>query len=74
MADHTAETLTEHLRQYADVVIGHDAVHPDRNDCGGVGGCALMRAEHDAQEEVTDAVDRAVRRGLILRVEVGRRG
>lgn len=74
MADHTAENLAEDFRQYADVVRGHDAVHPDRNDCGGVGGCALMRAEHDAQEAITDRLEHAARRGKLLRFEVVSRG
>jgi hypothetical protein len=66
VADYTAENVTEFLRQHRDVVRGHDAVHPDRNDCGGVGGCALMRAEHDAETRIVDALVEAARRGLRL--------
>lgn len=47
-----SEMTLDAIRRHADVVRGHDAVHPDRNDCGGVGGCNLMRAEHDAEVEV----------------------
>jgi hypothetical protein len=30
----------------------HDQVHPDRNDCGGVGGCSMMRAAHDLKTQM----------------------
>lgn len=62
------ERLTDSIRQHADVVRAHDAVHPDRNACGGVGGCAIMRAEHNAEEEVTDALDYAARKNVTLTV------
>lgn len=67
-----ADRVTDAIRQHADVVRGHDAVHPDRDVCGGVGGCALMRAEHDAEVEVTDCLDHAARRGLRLSVLVAK--
>lgn len=70
MVDHTAANLTERIRQHADVVRGHDAVHPDRNACGGVGGCALMRTEHHTETEVIDALVDAARRGLHLHMEL----
>lgn len=66
MSDHTAENLTERIRQHADVVRGHDAVHPDRDACGGVGGCALMRAEHDAEQDVIEALEHAARRKVAV--------
>jgi hypothetical protein len=46
------------------VVRGHDAVHPDRNDCGGVGGCALMRAEVDAERVLLEVLQDLVRAGI----------
>lgn len=61
MKDYTAENLTERIRQHADIVRGHDAVHPDRNECGGVGGCGLLRAEADAEEQVIEALVHAAR-------------
>lgn len=69
--NHTAENLTDLIRQHADVVRGHDTVHPDRFGCGGVGGCALMRAEHDAEAEIVKALARAARRSLTLTVVSG---
>lgn len=56
------EILSEAIRQHADLVVGHDAVHPDRSDCGGVGNCALMRAEHWAEVEIIDRLVEVARR------------
>lgn len=64
----TQENVADRIRQHADVVRGHDAVHPDRNDCGGFGGCALMRAEHDAEQEITDALVHTARAGVVLEI------
>lgn len=66
-----AENATGVIRQHADVVRGHDAVHPDRNECGGVGGCLLMRAEHDAETAVTDSLIYAARHGYAYTVTAG---
>lgn len=30
----------------------HDRMHPDRNECGGVGGCTLMRAAADLEQQM----------------------
>lgn len=57
-----AEGLSDQLRQYGDVIRGHDAVHPDRDVCGGVGGCGLMRAEAEIMEEIRDRLDALARR------------
>lgn len=62
MADHLKEHRDDAIRQHADVVRGHDAVHPNRSDCGGMGGCALMRAEHEAEQEVIRLLVAAARR------------
>lgn len=53
--------LADAIRQHADVVRGHDAVHPDRADCGGVGSCGLMRAEHEAEVEIINMLVRSAR-------------
>lgn len=63
------DRLNEDMRQHADVVRGHDAVHPDRNDCGGVGGCALMRAEVATERDVLAALKTAARQSIKLTVE-----
>lgn len=35
----------------------HDLVHPDRGQCGGVGGCAMMCTAHDRETEMMQALD-----------------
>lgn len=66
MSDHAAENATQAIKEHAEVVRGHDAVHPDRSDCGGLGNCALMRAEHDAEEAVIERLAHAARHGKTL--------
>lgn len=46
--------LTDELNQYLDLARGHAAVHPDRNQCGGVGGCLMLRTEVDQLHEIED--------------------
>lgn len=35
----------------------HDLIHPDRSDCGGVGGCSMMLAAHRLEECMHDALE-----------------
>lgn len=35
----------------------HDRQHPDRDRCGGVGGCSMMFAAHDLATQMIDALD-----------------
>lgn len=35
----------------------HDLVHPNRSDCGGVGGCSMMRHANDLEKQMLDALD-----------------
>lgn len=34
----------------------HDRMHPDRGQCGGVGGCPMMRAAVELQHDMIDAL------------------
>jgi len=34
----------------------HDREHPDRNECGGVGGCTAMRLAVDLEHQMADAL------------------
>jgi hypothetical protein len=34
----------------------HDKLHPDRGECGGVGGCEMMFAAVGLQHEMIDAL------------------
>ena len=36
----------------------HDKQHPDRSECGGVGGCSMLAAGCDLKHEMIDAFDR----------------
>ena len=58
------------FRQYMEVIRGHDAVHPDRDECGGVGGCALLRAECDAEDVVLRRLKDVARFNSVYTVKV----
>lgn len=62
VATNMTDGLQDAIRQHADVIVGHDAVHPDRDACGGVGGCALMRAEVDAEQDIRDRLEGLARK------------
>lgn len=62
------DNLNANVRRHREVIVGHDAVHPDRNVCGGVGGCALMMTEHETEQAVIDQLEYAAREGLVLRI------
>lgn len=62
-----AANLTSDLHALADLVRAHDTVHPDRDMCGGVGRCLMMRTELDAERSLLPRlVDAVIRYGLIL--------
>lgn len=60
------------LTDFCIVVAGHDGVHPDRSECGGLGGCALMRAEHDAEQELIEALLGLIRQGTRFTLRAAR--
>lgn len=62
------DNLNAEIRRHRDVVLGHDAVHPDRSACGGVGRCALMMTEHEMEQAVVTQLEYAAREGLVLGV------
>jgi hypothetical protein len=35
----------------------HDKVHPDRSQCGGVGGCSMMLAAHRLESDMVDTLE-----------------
>lgn len=59
--DYWAQNMARAIRDWENVLHGHDAVHPDRNACGGVGGCALMALEYDSRTKVVDMLEEQVR-------------
>ena len=44
----------------------HDRHHPDRGDCGGVGGCSMMFAAVGLQQEMMEALTAWRRRSARL--------
>lgn len=57
------DNLQAAVRDHSAVLRGHDAVHPDRDVCGGVGGCRLMLAEHETARDAVDLLERLARSG-----------
>lgn len=45
-------------KTWATVEDGHDKIHPDRGDCGGVGGCMMMMAAVDLERDMMSALDK----------------
>lgn len=64
------ERLQFEIEQHANLVQAHDTVHPDRGDCGGVGGCRLLMAEHDSEVDVIGSLTRLARLQAQVRVSV----
>lgn len=73
MPDYLEENASAAVRDYVEVVMAHEAIHPDRNVCGGVGGCVLMMAEHEASEKVRDFLDSLAHIGGDFTISVVRR-
>jgi hypothetical protein len=47
----------EYAERWANLEGEHDLIHPNRSDCGGVGGCSMMRAAHDLKTNMIDALE-----------------
>jgi hypothetical protein len=58
------------INQLLDLIVGHDSVHRDRNECGGVGGCLMLMAEAEAETEIGDLLAGIARSGLRLSLAV----
>lgn len=68
-AGYAVENLVEQIRQRATVLVAHDAVHPDRDECGGVGACRLMMAEVEAKDDVVQYLDMLARCGVEITLD-----
>lgn len=67
----------DELNQYLDLVEAHSKLHPDRDQCGGIGACLMMRTEVDQENELTETylrqlADSGVRLTVGVRKEQGR--
>jgi len=71
--DYLVENASLAVLDYIETLVAHDAIHPDRNVCGGVGGCTLMMAEHETSEKVRDFLDSLARIGGNFNISVVRR-
>lgn len=60
--------LLQQMIDHRNAYLAHNAVHYDRSECGGVGGCALLRLEVDLQNKVTEALEVVYERGLNIGV------
>lgn len=56
MSDYGAE-FDRLARAWATVETEHDRQHPDRSECGGVGGCSMMFAAVTLEREMVDALN-----------------
>jgi len=70
---HLEENTALAVLDYVEIVMAHDAIHPDQNVGGGVGGCVLMMAEHKASEKVRDFLDSLAHIGGDFNISVVRR-
>lgn len=43
--------------EYARLEGEHDRMHPDRDQCGGVGGCPMMLAAVDIEHTMMDMIN-----------------
>lgn len=69
-AENITENLDWRLSMHRDLVVAHDTVHPDRGDCGGVGGCLMLAAEVDAEREIIGIIERTYRAGYRVTVNL----
>lgn len=58
------------LRALMDLYAAHDRQHPDKDGCGGVGSCLMMRTEVEAEQELERRLREMADEGIRLRLEV----
>lgn len=51
------KAFDEWAGEYARLENDHDRMHPDRSDCGGVGGCPMMREAVDIEHKLINLLD-----------------
>lgn len=56
MSSHYGREFDQLANRWAALENEHDRVHPDRNECGGVGGCSMMFAAVGLEHEMVDAL------------------
>lgn len=73
MASEYGHTFDNMAHEWAVIENHHDEIHPDRNECGGVGGCSLMLAAAQLEQQMVGALD-AWRTGTIQRRPMSNEG
>lgn len=64
----------EEPNQYLTMLRAHDSIHPEREECGGVGGCRLLFNEATQEQELTERyLPQISSSGYRLRVTVDRK-
>ena len=63
----------EKILNWIEVETAHASIHPNSEVCGGVGGCALMRAGSEAEDEMLEAILDLARTGENFTLNVVRR-
>lgn len=58
MASRYGQAFDNWADEYARLEGEHDKMHPDRGDCGGVGGCPMMRAAVDAEHTMISLLNK----------------
>lgn len=43
--------------RWANLEHEHDEVHPERSQCGGIGGCSMMLRAHDLAEKMEEQLE-----------------
>lgn len=56
------------LNQLLDLTRGHRLVHPDSDQCGGVGTCLMMRTEVEQEQELQRLTALMASKEISLRV------
>lgn len=57
MRKYLLENTERAIVSFLESTLAHDTVHPDKNVCGGIGGCGLMMHQHKTKERVQDLLE-----------------
>jgi len=56
------------LETLMDLYQAHDRQHPDKDQCGGVGTCLMMRTEVDSEQELERMLREIAGEGIRLQI------
>jgi len=61
------------LQTLMDLYEAHDKQHPDKDQCGGVGSCLMMRTEVEAEQELERMLRGMAGEGIRLQISALKR-